>query len=84
MSKSLFQHRVQSGTIRMNDPKPPKRKSTRRAAGDSKPARLDRDIQHRIGDKLRAMYGDIVDQGVPDRFTTLLQQLEDRTKDKDP
>jgi hypothetical protein len=41
---------------------------------DSSPA-LDRAIQNRIGDKLRAMYGELADQPVPDRFVSLLNQL---------
>ena len=30
------------------------------------PARLDRNIQNEIGRNLRAMYNDVVEQGVPD------------------
>lgn len=36
---------------------------------------LDREIQARIGDKLRAMYDELLDQPVPDRFTSLLDRL---------
>ena len=42
---------------------------------------LDRIIQARIGDNLRAMYDDLLQQPVPDRFKDLLGQLE-RTDDK--
>jgi hypothetical protein len=45
-------------------------------------ARLSGEIQRRIGSQLRAMYDDVVDQGIPDRFTQLLSQLDKRT-DKD-
>ena len=41
-------------------------------------ARLDRNIQNEIGRNLRAMYNDIVEQGVPDRFADLLAKLENR------
>ena len=41
-----------------------------------KTAKLGRDIQARIGEQLRAMYGDVVDQGVPDRFVELLNQMD--------
>ncbi|MEP0323010.1 NepR family anti-sigma factor [Bauldia litoralis] len=41
-----------------------------------KTAKLGRDIQARIGEQLRAMYGDVVDQGVPDRFVDLLNQMD--------
>lgn len=39
-------------------------------------AKLGRDIQAKIGEQLRAMYGDVVDQGVPDRFAELLGKID--------
>lgn len=39
---------------------------------------LDRAIQERIGDHLRAMYDDLMQQPVPDRFVDLLNRLEKR------
>jgi hypothetical protein len=42
-------------------------------------ARLSTEVQRKIGSQLRAMYEDVVKQGVPDRFTELLSQLDDRT-----
>ncbi len=36
---------------------------------------LDRVIQAQIGDKLRAMYGELVEQPVPDRLTEILDRL---------
>lgn len=39
-------------------------------------ARLGREVQTKIGQQLRAMYDDVVKQGVPDRFSELLQQLD--------
>jgi hypothetical protein len=39
---------------------------------------LDRGIQGFIGSKLRAMYADLAQQPVPDRFAELLGQLADR------
>jgi hypothetical protein len=36
---------------------------------------LDREIQARIGDKLRAMYDELLEQPVPDRFADLLDRL---------
>ena len=41
-------------------------------------ARLGREVQIKIGQQLRAMYDDVVKQGVPDRFSELLQQLDKR------
>jgi hypothetical protein len=37
---------------------------------------LNRDIQAKIGQQLRAVYDGIVQQGVPDRFVDLLQRVE--------
>ena len=39
---------------------------------------IGRDIQGKIGQQLRAMYDDVVNQGVPDRFVDLLNRLERR------
>ena len=45
--------------------------------------RLGRDVQSKIGQQLRAMYDDVVNAGVPDRFSELLRQLdEQKAKDK--
>lgn len=38
---------------------------------------LGSDIQAKIGQHLRAMYDDVVRQGVPDRFMDLLSRLDD-------
>ncbi|SCC80433.1 hypothetical protein GA0071312_1490 [Saliniramus fredricksonii] len=38
---------------------------------------LDRPTQTRIGDQLRSMYAELMDQPVPDRFRALLDQLDD-------
>jgi hypothetical protein len=46
--------------------------------------RLDKETQTKIGQQLRAMYDEVVRQGVPDRFTELLKQLEERDDDKEP
>lgn len=78
MSKGILrQHAVSFGTNMMTDRKPLKPRSPRRPASEAKPPRLGRDVQVRIGDKLRAMYDDIVEQGVPDRFATLLRRFDD-------
>ena len=41
-----------------------------------KPGRLNAEIQSRIGHQLRAMYDDVVRQGVPDRFAELIRKLD--------
>lgn len=37
---------------------------------------LNREIQSKIGQQLRAMYDDVVQEGVPDRFADLLKRLD--------
>jgi hypothetical protein len=50
------------------------------ATGDKKtngkPAKLGREVQARLGQQLRAMYDDVVNQGVPDRFADLINRLD--------
>ncbi len=43
---------------------------------NSKPAKLSREVQARLGQQLRAMYDDVVNQGVPDRFTELIKRID--------
>jgi hypothetical protein len=45
--------------------------------------RLGRDVQSKIGQQLRAMYDNVVSEGVPDRFTDMLRQL-DRPQAQNP
>ncbi len=48
-------------------------------------AKLGRDIQAKLGQQLRAMYDDVVNQGVPDRFEQLLNRLDEpNDKEKEP
>jgi hypothetical protein len=42
--------------------------------------KLDGTSQKRIGDQLRAMYDELVQQPVPDRFKNLLEQLDKKEK----
>jgi hypothetical protein len=44
--------------------------------------KLDRGIQTRIGDQLRAMYDGLMEQPVPDRFKDLLAKLEQSDEEK--
>jgi hypothetical protein len=55
----------------MKDSKTP---STKGLTG-SKPGGLSADIQSRIGHQLRAIYDEVVRQGVPPRFAELIEQL---------
>jgi hypothetical protein len=47
-----------------------------RSAGPGKQGGLNAEIQSRIGHQLRAMYDDVVRQGVPDRFAELIRKLD--------
>jgi hypothetical protein len=51
-------------------------KSQAKVAAPGKPGRLNTEIQSRIGHQLRAMYDDVVRQGVPDRFADLIKKLD--------
>jgi hypothetical protein len=42
-----------------------------------RPTGLTTEIQARIGHQLRAMYDEVVRQGVPDRFAALIRKLDD-------
>ena len=71
----------------MNERKPlgqqkPMESAATRNKNNVKPAKLTRDVQARLGQQLRAMFDDVVNQGVPDRFTDLLNRL-DGNGDKD-
>ncbi|GJD60904.1 NepR family anti-sigma factor [Methylobacterium frigidaeris] len=48
------------------------------AAGPEQPA-LDRNVQGRIGSHLRAMYDELMQQPIPDRFVDLIAELERNT-----
>lgn len=47
-----------------------------KGAGPGKQGGLNAEIQSRIGHQLRAMYDDVVRQGVPDRFAELIRKLD--------
>ena len=44
-------------------------------------ARLGREVQARIGQQLRAMYNDVVSQGVPEHIADLVRRLSDQDQD---
>jgi hypothetical protein len=50
--------------------------ANRKRTGSAKPAKLGRDVQARLGQQLRAMYDEVVSQGVPDRFADLLLRID--------
>lgn len=54
------------------------------AMKDTKPGKqggLNAEVQARIGHQLRAMYDDVVRQGVPDRFAELIRKLDGPEQD---
>lgn len=54
----------------------------RPATSHHKPeARLGREVQARIGQQLRAMYNDVVNQGVPQHLADLVRRLSDQDQD---
>ena len=55
----------------MDTPSSPSSSAPSRAQG-----RLGRDVQAKIGNQLRAIYDDVVQEGVPDRFVELLKRLD--------
>jgi hypothetical protein len=44
-------------------------------------ARLGREVQARIGQQLRAVYNDVVNQGVPPHLADLVRRLSDQDQD---
>jgi Anti-sigma factor NepR len=44
--------------------------------------KLDRAVQARIGDQLRAMYDDLMQQPIPDRFKDLLSRLDQERQEE--
>jgi hypothetical protein len=55
-------------------------RSDRAAAKDGAPRQ--RDLKDYIGRQLRALYDDVVNQPVPDRFKELLDRLDEKTRDE--
>ncbi|MDO8875077.1 MAG: NepR family anti-sigma factor [Pseudolabrys sp.] len=50
--------------------------AARTRKSDVKPAKLGREVQARLGQQLRAMYDDVLNQGVPDRFADLIKRID--------
>jgi Anti-sigma factor NepR len=54
--------------------------STKLQGSEMKPvAKLGNDVKAKIGQQLRTMYDEIVDQGVPERFAAILRDLDEPT-----
>jgi anti-sigma factor NepR-like protein len=63
----------------MNRSGPSQRKTKTDVQGSETVVKLGPDIKAKIGQQLRLMYGEVVDQGVPDRFVEMLKRLDDAT-----
>jgi hypothetical protein len=57
----------------------PKTKTDVRGCKTNSVVKLGPDIKAKIGQQLRVMYSEVVDQGVPDRFVEMLKRLDDPT-----
>jgi hypothetical protein len=64
------------GKQKMTDDKPGRPGPMQTDQTQKPRGRLGRDVQSKIGQQLRAMYDDVVSEGVPDRFTEMLRQLD--------
>lgn len=53
-------------------------------AADGESARLGRDLQTHIGDRLRSIYNAVLLEPIPDRFRALLDELEQQGDDVNP
>jgi hypothetical protein len=56
--------------------------TNRSKKGIPKPAKLSREVQARLGQQLRAMYDEVLSEGVPDRFNDLVNRINGGSKDK--
>jgi hypothetical protein len=61
----------------MNKRKPPRTPMDLQHSQSARVAKLGPDIKAKIGQQLRVMYGEIVNEGVPDRFVEILRGLDD-------
>jgi hypothetical protein len=63
----------------MNRSGPSQRKMKTDLRGSETVVKLGPDIKAKIGQQLRLMYSEVVDQGVPDRFVEMLKRLDNAT-----
>jgi hypothetical protein len=75
----LGKHNAAGARKTMNQDKPSARLRTMYGQRSEKNpvVKLGPDIKAKIGMQLRLMYGEVVDQGVPDRFVDMLKRLDD-------
>jgi len=78
-----------SKTVNLQPPAPNEDKPEARDDMGTRPAthrksevRLGREVQARIGQQLRAMYDEVVSQGVPTHIADLVRRLSDQDSDQ--
>jgi len=64
----------------MNRSGPSQRKTKTDVGGSETVVKLGPDIKAKIGQQLRLMYSEVVDQGVPERFVEMLKRLDEATE----
>ncbi len=69
---------VPPDTDRPDSDKPEAAHPMGRPSTPHKEARLGREVQARIGQQLRAMYDEVVNQGVPPHIADLIRRLSDQ------
>jgi hypothetical protein len=83
----LPQHLFRGGTHSMNDQDRPTEKIARQSSAVRKNSATSRTsltptIQNKIGQQLRALYSETLNEGVPDRFAELLRKLDENSGSK--
>jgi hypothetical protein len=80
-SRGTTRNMLGGRAVRMTE-QPKKRGTTMRSQVSnptgSPPNKLNKEIQVKIGQQLRAIYDEVVQEGVPERFAELLRRLDDR------
>jgi hypothetical protein len=78
--KNEMKHR--NANLEPADPVSEKPETRDSMARPAKPeARLGREVQARIGQQLRAIYDDVVNQGVPSHLADLVRRLSEQDQD---
>ena len=61
----------------MNNDGPARQRAKTDVRGSETVVKLCPDIKAKIGQRLRLMYSEVVDQGMPDRFAEMLRRLDE-------
>lgn len=58
-------------------PKPRDPSASRKKSASAAKGTLDANVRHRIGYQLKAIYSDVVNEGVPNRFEEIIARLDE-------